>query len=221
MATKKTQVQIARPVRKTMIVEIEGITPLIHERFSDKSKKQMADKHAQKAKAGRPKRDPEQDFRDSLIVFKRDKKGRPTKYGVKAQWLKLAMAFVAKEDKEGTRVYRNVQVGKTLFPDELLPLVIKNGDPHMRIGEDGNPGDTVRNANGSADIRYRGEFSPGWRVKVPITFNSNRISEEQILAWLDEAGTASGIGGWRPQKGGQCGMFRIVEGNGGKHRGKK
>jgi len=217
---RKQEVQIVKPLRKTMIVEVEGLTSLIHNRFSSRAKLQMAAKHAQEAKKGKGKREPEQEFEDSLIVFARDKKGKPKKYGVRAIWFKLAMNHVAKEDKLGATVFRNIQVGKTFEPGELLPITPANGsDPHMRAGEDGTPGDTVRNANGSADIRYRGEFSPGWRVKIPITFNASRISEEQVLAWLDEAGTASGIGDWRPQKGGQCGMFKIVQ-NGGK-RGKK
>jgi len=206
--TKQEQAVIQHPILKKITVRVRGISPMIHERFPAKAQQQMAAKHRGDAKKGKEKRDPEADFRDSLIVHERGKDGKPKTYGVKAVWFKSAMAYIAAQDRLKSNVHRQVAVGHTFAPEETLPIICGKGDPHMRIGENGEPGDIVRNANGVCDIRYRGEFSE-WAVDLPITFNECRVSTEQVLAWLEEAGRGSGVGGWRPQKGGSCGMYEI------------
>jgi len=214
MVAKKKQETgvISKPEQVKLTVRVRGISPLIHERFSSRAKGPMADKQAGKPSHGKVKRTQEvieKEYQDSLYVYSRGKNGKPKQYGVKAIWFKAGMAYIAAQDRKKSDVHRQLRVGHTFEPEELLPIIMNgNGDPHMRIGEDGTPGDTVRNANGVADIRYRGEFSE-WVVDVPITFNARRVSKEQVLAWLEEAGTGSGCGGWRPQKGGQCGMYEI------------
>ena len=170
----------------------------------------MADKQGGKAKKGKEARDPNQEYLDSLIVHKPGKTKASTVYGVRAVWFKLGMLDVAKEDKMGSKVRRNVRIGHTFDPEETLPIKCGKGDPHIRIGDDGLQGDRTRLASGVTSISYRGEFS-NWEVDVPIEFNSTRVSEEQVLAWLEEAGRACGAGDWRPQRNGQCGMYEIAK----------
>ena len=211
MAKKETY--FSQPIYKRIEVEIEGITPLIYERFSSPAKAGIDRNHTEgkKGKSDRPLKDPDKDFLESLYIIEKDKNGRPKVCGVKAIWFKAGMGFVAAEDKMRNTVYRNIRVGRTFDPNELLPVIpAVKGDPHLRIGEDGTRGDMVRNANGVVDLRFRGEMSAGWRVVVPIEFTASRVGEAQVLAWLDEAGRASGCGGWRPEKGGQAGMYRVV-----------
>lgn len=60
----------------------------------------------------------------------------------------------------------------------------------------------------TADIRYRAEFKE-WRVDLRILYNMRVISKEQIAHLLNLAGFSVGIGDWRPEKGGQFGMFEV------------
>ena len=82
-------------------------------------------------------------------------------------------------------------------------LVIINSDiPEMRE-------DMVRVGNGSADIRYRGEFH-NWSADLTINFNANgQYSLEQIINIINAGGSVCGIGEWRPEKDGQYGMFHV------------
>lgn len=69
--------------------------------------------------------------------------------------------------------------------------------------------DMVRVGMGTADLRYRPEFSE-WRTKILVRYNTNVLSEAQILNLLNVAGFAVGVGEWRPEKDGQYGMFHVA-----------
>src|SRR5215475_3718237 len=71
-----------------------GDTPLITHAWSEKAKRQMLNKQLKKASEGRPMRDPEQDFTDSLYEF--DDQGN---YGFPATAIKEAMLSAAHKDK--------------------------------------------------------------------------------------------------------------------------
>ena len=69
--------------------------------------------------------------------------------------------------------------------------------------------DMVRVGMGTADLRYRPEFSE-WHAKLLVRYNANVLSESQILNLLNVAGFAVGVGEWRPEKDGQYGMFHVA-----------
>ena len=81
-------------------------------------------------------------------------------------------------------------------------LVRIEGEPRMRE-------DMVRIAMGTADIRYRGEFTE-WRVEVPISYNADVISPAQIANLFNIAGFGVGVGEWRPQRNGSYGRFHVA-----------
>ncbi len=56
---------------------------------------------------------------------------------------------------------------------------------------------------------YRVEFF-GWKAKIPIEYNANLISPEQLYNILETAGFSIGIGDDRPEKSGMHGRFRVV-----------
>jgi hypothetical protein len=96
-------------------------------------------------------------------------------------------------------------------PDALgatygLVRIIK-GKPHMDVRP-------ARNADGSADIRSRPMWNPGWRAKVTITFDGDMFRVEDIANLLHRAGLQVGIGEGRPDSPKSCGMgwgtFRLV-----------
>ena len=69
--------------------------------------------------------------------------------------------------------------------------------------------DMVRIGMGTADVRYRPEFKE-WRVKLPIRYNEDAISLDQIVNLFNLGGFGVGIGEWRPEKRGVHGMFHVA-----------
>lgn len=70
--------------------------------------------------------------------------------------------------------------------------------------------DMVRVGMGSADIRYRGEFSD-WYMDLNLEFNANgQYSLDQIVNIINAGGSTCGIGEWRPERDGQYGMFHVA-----------
>ena len=80
-------------------------------------------------------------------------------------------------------------------------LVEIKGKPNMRE-------DMVRIGMGTADIRYRPEFKE-WSVTLPLRYNADKISLDQIVNMFNLAGFGVGVGEWRPEKDGTHGMFHV------------
>ena len=68
--------------------------------------------------------------------------------------------------------------------------------------------DPVKIPGQSWTISYRGKFWP-WRCKVPITFDANFISTEQLVNLMMTAGFSVGVGCWRPENSGDHGQFTV------------
>jgi len=199
---KSTTVNIEPIKTQTVSVTLqaEGGSSLICHRFGESQKKSIRDKQSKQGKQAKAARDPEAEFKESLYVMP-SKNGGPKKYGFPAPGIKKAIVQAC-SFSEG--VTKTLIKGALHIPADLLEI---NGDgPHMRE-------DVVRlgGIGNSADLRYRGEFF-NWEIYVPIIFNSNAISMEQIANLINLAGFHVGIGDWRPgaPKGpGPHGMFKV------------
>jgi len=126
-----------------------------------------------------------------------EKKG---KYGFPATGFKKAMVSACRyaEGFSMTKAYGAFHI--------LGDLVeIKGAKPVMRT-------DVVRIGNfgkKTADIRYRGEFKD-WKIDLRILYNARVVSKQMLAHLLNLAGFAVGVGEWRPEKGGQFGMFEVA-----------
>jgi hypothetical protein len=69
--------------------------------------------------------------------------------------------------------------------------------------------DPVRVGMGTADLRYRPEYT-NWRCTLTIEFNARAISAEQLLHLVKIAGFSVGICEWRPERNGQFGRFELA-----------
>ena len=69
--------------------------------------------------------------------------------------------------------------------------------------------DVARVGMGTADLRYRGEFTP-WSVELTVKFNSGLMSAEQVVNLFETAGFAVGVGEWRPERDGPFGRFHVA-----------
>lgn len=183
-------ITIPAPNIQTATFRLNGTTSLICHAWSDKAKRQMLDKQMKRAAKGKEAKNPEQDFLDSLYPMP-DGDG----YGFPALAFKAAMV------RAGTLAELRMTFLRLVMhvPDGLIRI---EGTPEPRE-------DMVRVGNGVADIRYRGEFMP-WAVDLPIRFNANVISHEQLANLLVTAGFSVGVGEWRPEKDGNHGMWEIA-----------
>lgn len=193
MKSTGTVIELPRPNIQTITVTLIGDAPLIVHKWSEKAKKQMRDKQMGRATAGKEKKDPEQDFKDSLHITLEGKYGFPV-IGIKAAAVTACTSIGAI-----TKV-----AARQAFHIDGEYAVIEGAEPVMRE-------DMVRVGMGTADIRYRGQYWP-WHTTVSIRHNANLLSAEQILNLLNTAGFAVGIGEWRPERDGQYGLFHVATG---------
>lgn len=193
MMPKKEAVQAVelRPINlKQVNLELVGTSPLIVHAWAEKAKKEMLDKQMKKAKGAKEAKDPERDYQGAFYRLADGSPGFPS------------IAFKQAAVSAGGRFSDGLKMtelrGSFFIGGELVKI---NGDPRMRE-------DMVRIGMGTADIRYRPEF-PEWSVILPITYNADAISLEQLVNIFNLAGFGVGVGEWRPEKNGQFGMFRV------------
>lgn len=174
---------------KSVVLHIVGDSEVITHQWSEKAKKQMRDKQMGKASTGKEHKVPEEDYEGA---FYRLENGAPA---IRTISFKAAAVDAATQLKAMTKVYLR---GAFHVIGELVEI---QGEPYMRE-------DMVRVGMGTADLRYRPGF-PAWRVDLPVRFNPNAITLEQLVHLMNQAGFSCGVGEWRPQKDGPFGMFHV------------
>jgi len=180
-----------------MTLTVEGMSPLIVNNFSEKSKQQMLEKQMKKASKGREAKNPEEMYKGSLYLFPDGKTTGFPAVGFKAAMVRAGKLLgMAMTDTRGKF--------HVLADPKGEGLIEIKGDHRMRS-------DTVRLATGVADIRFRAEF-PKWSANVTIMYNATWISREQVAQILTAAGFSCGIGEWRPEKSssGSFGLFTLA-----------
>lgn len=205
--TQEKAIQLRRLEEQTLIATVEGATPVIPHRWSEKAIRMMAEKQSgASVKAKREPKDPEQEAHDSCYWIDMEDEnggGIVTKAGIPATAFKAAMVgacrfFEGLTMTQAKLLFYVEGIGK----DQLVPI---EGKGEMRT-------DTPRNATGVADLRYRYAFFP-WSAKLSIRFLPSVITYDSVLALLDGAGRG-GVGDWRPSAPksatGTFGQFRVI-----------
>lgn len=182
---------------RSIEITIKGVSPLIVHRFGAKAIKMIEDKKLQKSKSAKhEKADPEAEFQDAKHVSADGWEGFPVG-GMKKCIVRGAKAVGL--------VMTDVKAG--VFVEADCPrtnLFQINGESQLRK-------DHVRVGNGAADVRYRPEYTE-WSAKLRITYNEGLISKDQLFQAVYAGGYGTGIGDWRPEKGGDFGRFTPVNG---------
>lgn len=213
MAAKKNEKVVEiRPLDiKTVPVRIVGDTPLIVHAWSEKSKRMMLEAQTKVTKTkAKEIRNPFAEFVDSLYWLSEKPNATPeafeaalpmAKFGFDAGAIKMAANSAAYrlgwvKDQMGLR-------GSYFIISEYGTSVeIKGDKPIMRE-------DMVRIGKGTADLRYRGEFT-NWYMDIAIEYNeSGNLTLEQIINCINAGGYACGLGEWRPEKNGTFGKFHV------------
>lgn len=171
-------------------VTIEGENLIVH-RFSEKSRRQMADKQQGAARGVRKPKVPKDDFEGAQY---RTLDGR---HGFPASAIK--QACVNSASKCGlTKV---LVKGAMFVQGDILPLTCS--EPVMRE-------DTVRLETGVADLRYRPQYER-WSMTFIVKYDADLLNPKQIATLLQRAGFSVGLGERRPQReGAEFGLFTVT-----------
>ena len=191
------QIAIQRIGTETVRVPLIGTSPLIVHKFSEKAKRQMLDA-AQGRKTPKQAKDPEAEYEASF--YRHDDGG----YGFPVIAFKAATVGAARfygKSVPMTALRQFVFMDAELSKVDGMKLVRLSGEPHMRE-------DVCRVGMGSADLRYRPEFTE-WSTSVDVTFVTAMLTRDSVLSLIDAGGMGVGVGEWRPEKKGDFGTYRI------------
>lgn len=184
---------------KTLQITLVGDSPLICHRWSEKAKRMLLGRQTGEAEIGKEPKNPVEDYQSSLYVLKPAPKGAPfedSTFGLPTiGFKKCAVAACTSLGKSITKV-----AARQAFHvvGEYVPV---KGRPRMRD-------DMVRVGQGTADIRFRGEF-PEWEVTLTIRYNARVLSDRQLVNLFQTAGFAVGVFEWRSECDGQMGLFHV------------
>jgi hypothetical protein len=180
-ATQPT-ISLQRLERVNYAIKIEGTAPLIVNRWSEKAKEMMLAAQQTTARMKKAPKDPEALYEASKYRLTDGRDGFPAT-GFKAAIVHAGRLF------DGVQMTKLRQVITVIGNgvDQLVP--IEYGTVRMRE-------DTVRNATGVADLRYRAEYWP-WTAELIIQTINGQIDLNSLVALVDAAGIG-GVGEWRP-----------------------
>jgi len=197
-APAEASIQLKRLERVSFEVPIIGTAPLIVNRWSEKAKEMMLAAQQSSARVKKAPKDPVSLYEASKYKLEDGRDGFPSS-AFKAATVHAARLFDGVQMTKLRQVVTVVGVGG----DQLIP--IEYGSVRMRE-------DTVRNATGVADLRYRAEYWP-WSATLEVHTISGQLDYESLVALVDAAGIG-GVGEWRPASKtsatGTYGTFMVV-----------
>lgn len=194
MATKKSEAQIitiSAPKFKTLLLEIEGIAPLMQAKFSAKTRQAMMDKmvagSTAKSKKTREARDFDEDFLQAQHISEDGWVGIPA-----AAFRNACIDACRMVGFKMTHAKMSIFVEADGFDEtDGTPLVRLIADEPEKIEM------AVRNATGVADIRVRPMWRK-WGAEIRIRFDEDQFTQQDVVNLLARAGQQVGIGEGRP-----------------------
>ena len=174
---------------------------LVVHAFAEKAKQEIRDKQQKKAKKAKAERVPQEEFLAARYV---DDEGREC---VPVTALKKAIisAATAFDDLTKVALRQAVFVSPTVTPGgSLVPIETYDGAPAVGVIRE----DAVTIGINTRGLAYRPSYIE-WQLRVRIEFNPRLVSEEQLLALVDQAGWGVGICEGRPERSSALGWGRF------------
>lgn len=195
-----TTIYVPEIQMETTIVEIDGLTPLIINPFTESALTKMEKKQQGKEEA-KEVRDPAAEIKEKLDM-RRISGVKGAQYSHPAKAILDAMAVVAGREKilSKARVYSLITVTSE-SGDAEIPIYSPH-PPEVRTGH-GKP-----QWKGPMLIFYHPKFFP-WSMKIKLTYVASTITKEAVINLLHLAGATVGIGNARKEKGLGYGTFEI------------
>jgi len=224
---------IRPPKRHRVLVTIraQGNAPVVHHEFSEKAKKQIA--NSQKGDKGKSKahepRDPISDWAHSVYLFCHNEERKAMRDSLIAALRKAKV----QENDDVTKIMKKFPIGiparcikKSIISAcrntefkmsemkqwvHILPDTQSDWLVQMDFDKVLLCCDPVRLAGQSSgcDLRYRMAFY-GWQAQF-LFQASPKVSMQEYMNLIQEAGDGAGLMENRPEKGGTNGRFRIID----------
>jgi hypothetical protein len=189
-------IEIDKIQAETLRVPIIGVTPLLMNSFSEKSKREMLERMTGR-KSPKRNKDPQAEYEAAFYLMS------DGSYGFPASAFKDATVGAARfYDKSVSMtalkqyIFFRGEIGK-----DGRALVRIEGEPNMRE-------DVVRVGRGGTDLRYRPQFLE-WRTTLTVTYVTSALTRGSVLSLIDAGGMGVGVGEWRIEKSGDFGTYAI------------
>jgi hypothetical protein len=188
---------------QTINLQLRGRTgsPLVTHVFSEKAKAEIRAKQAKEAKKVKEQRDIDAEWKAARYI---DAAGREC---VPITALKKAIISAATAFDDITKVglRQALFLSPTADPGSSL-VPIENADGTPARGEMRE--DAVTIGVNTRGLAYRPQYRE-WHLRVTVEYNPRLVSQEQLLALVDQAGWGVGICEGRPEKSSALGWGRF------------
>ncbi len=176
-------------------------SPLVIHAFPEKAKQEIRDKQQKKAKPAKEERKPEEEFLASRYVDEEGRECAPITALKKA----IVSAATAFDDVTKVGLRQAIFVDSLAVPGSaLVPIELHDGSLAVGVMRE----DAVTIGVNTRGLTYRPEYKK-WRLRVRIEYNPRLVSEEQLLALVDQAGWGVGICEGRPERSSALGWGRF------------
>lgn len=176
-------------------------SPLVIHAFAEKAKQEIRDKQQKKAKKAKEQREPEVEFKAARYLDADGRECAPVT-ALKKAIISAATAF---DDLTKVALRQALFVSPAdCYGGALVPIETHKGAPAIGVMRE----DAVTIGISTRGLAYRPEYKE-WQLRIQIEFNPRLVSEEQLLALVDQAGWGVGICEGRPERSSALGWGRF------------
>jgi hypothetical protein len=175
--------------------------PLVIHAFAEKAKQEIRDKQQKKAKKVKEERKPMEECAAAKYIDDQGRECAPIT-AIKKSLISAATAF---DDITKVGLRQAIFVSSKSGPGLMVPIERHDGSPALGIMRE----DAVTIGINTRGLTYRPEYKE-WQLRVNIEYNPRIVSQEQLLALVDQAGWGVGICEGRPERTSALGWGRFV-----------
>jgi hypothetical protein len=202
---------VTKPKVDSAVVGIQSVeitligrpgSPLVVHAFAEKAKQEIRDKQQKKAKKAKEERNPTAECDAAKYIDGEGRECAPIT-ALKKSIITAASAF---DDLTKVGLRQAIFVDSIVNPGSaLVPIDNLDGSPAKGVMRE----DAVTIGMNTRGLTYRPEYKE-WRLQIKIEFNPRLVSEEQLLALVDQAGWGVGICEGRPERTSALGWGRFM-----------
>ena len=202
---------VTKPKVDSAIVGIQSVeivlvgrpgSPLVIHAFAEKAKQEIRDKQQKKAKKAKEERNPKAECDAAKYIDAQGRECAP----ITALKKSIISAVSAFEDITKVGLRQAVFVDSVVSPgSSLVPIENLDGTPAKGVMRE----DAVTIGINTRGLTYRPEYKE-WRLQIRVEYNPRLVSEEQLLALVDQAGWGVGICEGRPERTSALGWGRFM-----------